>query len=210
MIWLLTALWLLMPASALACPAVGEPITDKKGNVLVGAQVYIYLANTSTLAQLYSDSSCTFTTTNPATTNDKGMFTVYIPDGAYDIQPVKTGYVVDRVEDVLLEDRYTILAPTYSSSITLNRAGAQRHIITATNNSNFTITAPSGTVGVGSPLWVVIRNASGGALGTITWDAIFKKSTFTAPADLTQRSILFYWNGTDWIQDIQSAADITY
>lgn len=200
----------LMPRPVHACPEIGDPIQDVKGNVLVSASVYIYLANTSTLAQLYSDASCTLVTSNPVTTNSKGTFSVYVADGIYDIQPVKSGYSFDLIQDVVLEDRYTILAPTYSTSITLNRAGAQRHIITATNSTNFTINAPTGTVSAGSPLWVVIRNDSGGALGTITWDSVFKKAAFTNPADNTQRSILFYWNGTNWVEDVKTPADVTY
>lgn len=196
--------------SADACPEIGDPIQDVKGNVLVSASVYIYIANTSTLAQLYSESTCTLTTANPVTTNSKGTFTVYVPDGAYDILPVKSAYSFDLIQDVVLEDRYTILTPTYSTSITLNRAGAQRHIITATNNTAFTINAPTGTVGTGSPLWVTIRNNSGTSLGTITWDSVFKKASFTAPGNATQRSILFYWNGTNWVEDVKTPADVTY
>ena len=208
---MMLALVLLLSAQlAHACPEIGDPIQDVKGNVLVGASVYIYLANTSTLAQLYSDQACTLVLSQPITTNSKGTFSVYVADGTYDIQPIKSGYSFDRIEDVTLEDRYTIISPTYSTSITLNRAGAQRHVITATNNTNFTINAPSGTVGVGSPLWVVIRNNSGTSLGTITWDAIFKKASFTAPGNGAQRSALFYWNGTNWVMDTQSAADVTY
>lgn len=209
---LILSLVLLLSASrfASACPEIGDPIADVKGNVLVGASVYIYLAGTATLAQLYSDSNCTLVTANPVTTNSKGTFSVYVADGVYDIQPVKSAYSFDLIQDVVLEDRYTILTPTYSTSITLNRAGAQRQIITATNNTNFTINAPSGTVSAGSPLWVVIKNDSGGALGTITWNAVFKMAAFTAPADNTQRSILFYWNGTNWVEDVKTPADVTY
>lgn len=208
---MMLALVLLLSAPLVhACPEIGDPIQDIKGNVLVGASVYIYLANTSTLAQLYSDAACTLVLSQPVTTNSKGTFSVYVADGVYDIQPIKSGYSFDRIQDVTLEDRFTILSPTYSTSITLNRAGAQRHVITATNNTNFTINAPSGTVSTGSPLWIVIRNNSGTSLGTITWDAVFKKASFTAPGNGAQRSILFYWNGTHWVMDTQSAADVTY
>ena len=200
----------LMPRPVHACPEIGDPIQDIKGNVLVGASVYIYLANTSTLAQLYSDAACTLVLSQPVTTNSKGTFSVYVADGVYDIQPIKSGYSFDRIQDVTLEDRFTILSPTYSTSITLNRAGAQRHIITATNNTNFTINAPSGTVSAGSPLWVVIRNNSGTSLGTITWDSVFKKASFTAPGNGAQRSALFYWNGTNWVEDVKTPADVTY
>lgn len=209
-ILLFMALSALPFANAEACPNLSEPIQDVKGNAVAGASVYIYIAGTSTLAQLYSDAPCTLVIDNPVTTGSNGMFSAYLPDGTYDVLPVKSGYSFTRIEDIPKEDRFTILSPIYSPSITLNRAGAQRHVLTVTNTTAFTIQAPSGTVGTGSPLWIVIKNNSGGSVGTITWDSVFKKASFTAPGNGAQRSILFYWNGTNWVEDVKTPADVTY
>lgn len=54
-----------------------------------------------------------------------------------------------------------------------------------------------------------IVNASGGAMGTITWNAVYKLAgSFTNPANGKQRTITFYFDGTNWIETGRAAADI--
>lgn len=201
--------WLVLVQTAWACPILPVEVTDVKGNALVGASVSVYLAGTSTLATLYSDATCTVTTVNPATTSSNGTITgVYVQDGLYDILPVKTGYGLALVEDVVLEDPYTLLTPTYAATIVINRAGAQRHIVTATNTSDFAFNAPTGTHAVNSPLWVTLKNSSGGILGAITWNAVFKKPADTKPANGFNRSYLYLWDGSAWVFQFVSGADV--
>lgn len=205
----LVAGWSGLSAAALACPLIPVHITDVKGNSLAQVSVEIRLAGTDTLATLYTNNTCTVTTPNPASTSTNGTVTgTYVQDGIYDVFYSKPGYASSLVEDIVVEDIHTVLTPTYSSSINLNRAGAQRQIITVTDTNNFTINAPTGVHAVNSPLWVTIKNSSGGAVGTITWNAIFKMPTFTNAADGSNRSALFLWDGSAWLFLFQSAADV--
>lgn len=95
----------------------------------------------------------------------------------------------------------------YSASITPNVATGDIFTITATNNSAFTINAPTNPR-QGQMITVTIRNTSGGALGTATWNAVFKLAAWTQPATGFSRSITFYYDGTNWIESSRTAADV--
>lgn len=99
-------------------------------------------------------------------------------------------------------------AITYSTSMTIALGSGAVAIITATNNTAFTINAPTGTPVAGEELTVVIRNTSGGALGAVTWDAVFKMSAWTQPATGFSRSISFRFDGTNWVQKNQTGVDV--
>jgi len=80
--------------------------------------------------------------------------------------------------------------------------------ITADAGTAFTINAPASPV-TGYQMTFDIINASGGSMGTITWDSVFKLAgSFTNPADTKRRTISFYFNGTNWIELERSEADI--
>lgn len=93
-----------------------------------------------------------------------------------------------------------------------NRFGIYR--ITATNGTAFTINVQENTSSAsivpGQIFTVVIRNASGGALGTVTFaGATFKTSgAFTAPANGFNRSITFYYDGSHGVEIMRSSADV--
>lgn len=96
---------------------------------------------------------------------------------------------------------------TYSASMTPDASQGNRQIITATNNTAFTINVPT-TPSLNQSLIFTVRNASGGALGAVTWNAIFKMATWTQPANGTSRSITFYYDGTNWIEISRTPADV--
>lgn len=90
-------------------------------------------------------------------------------------------------------------AVTYSASMTLDASLANRFVITATNNTNFTVNAPTNPI-QGQRIYITVRNASGGALGVVTWDAIFKKSVFTNPANGFSRTLVVQYNNVNWVE----------
>lgn len=96
----------------------------------------------------------------------------------------------------------------YSASMTIDVTAGGTAVITGTNGTAFTINAPTGTPATGEQLTVVIRNASGGALGAVTWNAIFKMSAWTQPANGFSRSITFRFDGTNWVQMNQTGVDV--
>ena len=105
-----------------------------------------------------------------------------------------------------LRTRATI---TYSASMDIDAAACDIAIITATNNTNYTINNPTNTA-AGHQLSINIRNTSGGALGTQTLGAMFKTgAAWTQPANGTNRWIHFEHNGTSYEECGRSAADVT-
>jgi hypothetical protein len=75
------------------------------------------------------------------------------------------------------------------------------------SNPALTYNAPTGGA-VGQELTIRVKNVSGGAMGTITWNAAFKLSGWTNPATGHSRSITFVYDGADWIEINQTAADV--
>src|SRR4029078_10916050 len=80
---------------------------------------------------------------------------------------------------------------SFGSSITPADGGGPQ-IIDASSGIAFTINAVVTPV-AGQVMIFDIRNNSGGALGTITWNAVFKLAgVFTNPANTKRRTITFY------------------
>lgn len=100
-----------------------------------------------------------------------------------------------------------IVNETYSASITPNLRFGNIQYITVTNGTAFTINAPTNAIS-GTKLTLTLRNTSGGAMGAVTWDAVFKLAAWTSPANGFSRSITFYYNGTNWIEKSRTAADV--
>ena len=96
---------------------------------------------------------------------------------------------------------------TYSASMTPDASAGADQVITATNGTAFTINAPI-RPRVGANMTITIRNAAGGALGAVTWNAIYGMSAWTQPANGFSRSITFRYNGSLWIQKNQTGVDV--
>jgi hypothetical protein len=103
--------------------------------------------------------------------------------------------------------QHTIQA--YSASITVDASTGDQFDITANNGTAFTINAPTNPAD-GQCITLTIRNTSGGALGTITWNAIFKMAAWTSPATANNRSITFRYrnDAVDWVEVSRTAADV--
>jgi hypothetical protein len=101
----------------------------------------------------------------------------------------------------------TIATLTYSASISTDASLGNTFVITVTNGTAFTINAPTNPA-TGQRVTYTIRNTSGGAVGVITWNAVFKMATWTSPATANSRSIEFTYDGTNWVERVRGAADI--
>lgn len=131
---------------------------------------------------------------------------------AISFSPVSTIAATDvqsAIAEVNAEKRElpVVVVETYSASITMSSTAGEIHSITATNGTAFTINAPTGPV-TGRSLLVTIRNASGGALGAVTWNAVFKLAAWTSPANGFNRTIAFYYDGTNWIEMNRITTDV--
>jgi hypothetical protein len=95
----------------------------------------------------------------------------------------------------------------FASSITIDATGSEQYDITATSNVDFVINAPINPC-IDKTITITVRNASGGALGKIGWNEIFKISPWTNPANGHNRSLLLCFNGTHWLQIMQGGVDV--
>lgn len=117
--------------------------------------------------------------------------------------------LIDRTSRVITTAaafRRPVVPVSYSASITFNASAGYVFSISATNGTAFTINAPTGAV-TGMTMSVEIKNASGGALGAVTWNAVFKMAAWTAPANTFARVITFYFDNINW-REISRSADI--
>lgn len=103
----------------------------------------------------------------------------------------------------------TIVAPTVSGAGTLavDASSGNFQSVAVTTTSAFTIGNPTNAVS-GQTITFQIRNQSGGALGTITWDTLYMLASFTNPANGFNRSITFWYNGSKWIEISRTSADV--
>jgi hypothetical protein len=91
--------------------------------------------------------------------------------------------------------------------MTPDSSQANTLVITATDGVAFTINAPTNPA-TGKQITFMIRNATGGALGAATWNAIFKMAAWTQPGTATSRSITFVYDGTNWVEISRTPADV--
>lgn len=96
---------------------------------------------------------------------------------------------------------------TYGTTIATNASLANFFVVTVTDGVAFTMSAPLNAT-TGQIINYTIKNTSGGAVGAITWNAVFKMGTFTTPATANQRSIQFLYDGTNWIETYKGVADV--
>lgn len=85
--------------------------------------------------------------------------------------------------------------------------------VNVANNSNFTVSlagpadsSDAGSLIVGQRFTVCISNNSGGAMGTVTWNAshFTLNSAFSNPADTTHKCVEFVYNGTKAIELVRT------
>jgi len=98
----------------------------------------------------------------------------------------------------------------YGPSIPIDASAGNLFRITATNGEAFRISNPqnTGASSVGQRITVMIRNASGGALGAVTWDPQFRLGAWTNPSDNKSRSIDFVYDGATWVEVGRTTTDV--
>jgi hypothetical protein len=95
----------------------------------------------------------------------------------------------------------------YSASMTPDASKGNIFVIVPTNGTAFTINAPTNPKN-DQEITVRIANGTGGALGAVTWNSVFKLAAWTQPANGFSRSARFYFNSVSWIQISSQTPDI--
>lgn len=97
-----------------------DNVTNLRGDVVGGAYVTVYNANSTTKATIYiGDNSSTQEKANPARTDGYGRFWFYAPPGTYDITISGANITTYTIEDVRLysENDYTYNVNDYGASV---------------------------------------------------------------------------------------------
>jgi hypothetical protein len=116
--------------------------------------------------------------------------------------PLRIGNI--RAKGVAAYGRVTL---AYSADMWPDARLGNSFTISANDGSAFIVRAPAEPT-LGQQFTFTIRNVSGGALGAATWGASFKMAAWTQPANGFSRSIIFEYDGTDFIEVSRTAADV--
>lgn len=94
----------------------------------------------------------------------------------------------------------TLATSGNGATVTPEVSAYGHYLITTTGASNVVLANPrTDSRALGAQVRVTIVNASGGAMGTITWQADYAlRGALTAPANGARVSLLFEWDGTAW------------
>jgi hypothetical protein len=95
---------------------------------------------------------------------------------------------------------------TYGATIATDAGLGNIFRVTVTNNTAFTMSFPTNGV-KGQRIMYRVANASGGAMGVITWTS-FKMFAFVNPANGFQRTIEFEFDGFNWYETFMTATDV--
>lgn len=98
------------------------------------------------------------------------------------------------------------ITPTWGAAITIDTSIGSIFDVIATTAIASAVGAPV-SANAGFRITIKIKNASGGALGT-TWNAVYKLSAWTDPANGFSRSIDFVYDGTNWVQVSQTGVNV--
>ena len=85
-----------------------DDVTNLRGDVIGGAYIYVYDANTTNLSSLYLYPTTATSKANPTYTDTNGRFFFYAAPGIYDVKIIGDGITTYTIEDVVLNPYDTI------------------------------------------------------------------------------------------------------
>lgn len=101
---------------------------------------------------------------------------------------------------------------TYGTSIAIDASLGNEFVVTVTDAVAFAFAAPTNPPPSGKDqiIYITVKNASGGAHGAGTFNAVFLTSAaLAAIATGKNRTIAFRWDGTNWVEIFRTAADVS-
>lgn len=96
---------------------------------------------------------------------------------------------------------------TFSSSMTPDCMSGSEFVIAINASGAYTMNAPLNPMS-GMRISFTLQNVSGGAAGAATWNAAFKMTAWTNPANGFSRSIAFRYDVSAWTEVSRTAADV--
>lgn len=135
------------------------------------------------------------------------------PSGSIMFKDSANGYAALKITDTMVTTSfpfkasnliYDILVNTFVSDIYIAASsGINTKSNTTTAATPYTIHNPVYGV-TGQDVTIQIKNESGGALGTATWDSAYKLATWTNPPTGYNITITFWFDGTNWWEKSRS------
>ncbi len=128
---------------------------------------------------------------------------------------VDTVRVKENIDSTGVGSRLT--SPTFGAAITIDLSTGQTFLIVASTNTNITIGAPTNVPNTpGLIIGIIVKNTSGGSMGTVTLNAAYKTTSTapfaTPPANGFNRWISFQNLGTqsapEWCELTRGTADV--
>ncbi len=105
-----------------------------------------------------------------------------------------------------------LITVVYSAAPVIDASLGNDFVMTITNNTALVVAAPTNppAAGLAQDITFTVKNASGGAHGALTWNAVFKTqaTAFSAVANGFSRTVFFRWDGTNWVELVRTAADV--
>lgn len=96
--------------------------------------------------------------------------------------------------------RQTTVTVSGATTVATDISTTRLRKVDVTTTSAFTMGEPTNEFTSASVTYVIYNN-SGGSLGTITWDPVFKLAgSWTSPANGQSKAITFVYEGTSWIE----------
>jgi hypothetical protein len=97
--------------------------TDRNGNALGGATVFVY-DDTGALASLYSDDGAT-TQANPFAADNDGEYSFYAANGVYSLTVARAGFTTQEVTGILLQDVDDAVIDQAATNLIFTQSGAK-------------------------------------------------------------------------------------
>lgn len=145
------------------------------------------------------------------TVTDANAFNFNVPLGdapAHDFWLRSTAYAVGNLRlDATAQNIYICTVAGTSAAAGTGPSGIGTGIVDNTATWNY-VSGTTSTLTAGQQITIHINNSSGGAMGVITWNAVFKMSAWTNPANGQNRAITFEYNGSSWKQISQTGVDV--
>lgn len=109
-----------------------------------------------------------------------------------------------KFDKAVITKRVTL---TWAANIVTDASLGNTFFLAAIDANNRTFDAPTNAKS-GERIRYYVSNTSGGALGTLSWNAIFKMAAWVNPANGSYRWIEFEYNGTNWQEGGRATADL--
>lgn len=179
--------WIRNPGSSTSNAYSGIRVTDQANSIIALNRIYDDRGGSammrSGIRELNNSTNATYVanrTTGPVSFD-------------YELATASTSQLIEG-------RRQTTVTVSGATTVATDISTTRLRKVDVTTTSAFTVGEPTNEFTSASVTYVIYNN-SGGSLGTITWDPVFKLAgSWTSPANGQSKAITFVYEGTSWIE----------